>query len=59
MRNASNNSNFSILGKLGSGMAYTVKMLLLNEYTQNKKIIIIDPECEYNKIQKSREGNDR
>lgn len=41
------NSNWTILGKPGTGKSYTAKMLLLREYMQGAKIIIIDPEREY------------
>ena len=41
------NSNWTILGKPGTGKSYTAKMLLLREYAQGAKIIIIDPEREY------------
>lgn len=41
------NSNWTILGKPGTGKSYTAKMLLLREYIQGAKVIIIDPEREY------------
>lgn len=50
------NSNWTILGKSGTGKSYTAKMLLLREYAQGAKIIIIDPEREYRKMCKAFEG---
>ncbi|WP_043883835.1 VirB4 family type IV secretion system protein [Caldanaerobacter subterraneus] len=41
------NSNITILAKPGSGKSFTAKMLLLREYMQGSRIIIIDPEREY------------
>lgn len=47
------NSNWTILGKPGTGKSYTAKMLLLREYAQGAKIIIIDPEREYRQMCRS------
>lgn len=44
------NSNWTILGKPGTGKSYFAKMLLLREYAQGARIIIIDPEREYRKM---------
>ena len=41
------NSNITILAKSGAGKSFTAKMLLLREYMQGSRIIIIDPEREY------------
>lgn len=41
------NSNLTVLGKPGTGKSFTSKMLLLREYIQGAKVIIIDPEREY------------
>lgn len=41
------NSNWTILGKPGTGKSYLAKMLLLREYAQGARVIIIDPEREY------------
>ncbi|EGD51623.1 type IV secretory pathway VirB4 components-like protein [Thermoanaerobacter ethanolicus JW 200] len=41
------NSNWTILAKPGAGKSFTAKMLLLREYMQGSRIIIIDPEREY------------
>ena len=40
------NSNWTILGKPGTGKSYLAKMLLLREYAQGARVIIIDPERE-------------
>lgn len=44
------NSNWTILGKPGTGKSYLAKMLLLREYAQGARVIIIDPEREYKKM---------
>lgn len=44
------NSNWTILGKPGTGKSYLAKMLLLREYAQGARVIIIDPEREYRKM---------
>ncbi|CFX16343.1 AAA+ ATPase domain [Syntrophomonas zehnderi OL-4] len=44
------NSNWTILGKPGTGKSYLAKMLLLREYAKGARIIIIDPEREYRKM---------
>ncbi|WP_374713232.1 VirB4 family type IV secretion system protein [Symbiobacterium terraclitae] len=44
------NSNWTILAKPGAGKSFAVKTLLLREYAQGTKIIIIDPEREYRRI---------
>jgi len=44
------NSNWTILGIPGVGKSSTVKHILLNEYAQGTKIIIIDPEREYKEL---------
>lgn len=41
------NSNWTILGKPGMGKSTAVKKVLLNQYAQGYKVIIIDPEREY------------
>jgi len=44
------NSNWTILGKPGTGKSYLAKMLLLREYAQGARVIIIDPEREYKEM---------
>jgi len=39
-----------ILGRSGSGKSYATKLYLLREWMQGARIIIIDPEREYNNI---------
>lgn len=41
------NSNIVIIGTSGGGKSYATKKILLNEYLNGAKIIIIDPESEY------------
>lgn len=41
------NSNFVIMAKSGAGKSFAVKMLVLREWCQGTKFIIIDPEREY------------
>ncbi|MBS3949554.1 MAG: ATP-binding protein [Peptococcaceae bacterium] len=41
------NSNLTILAKPGAGKSYAAKMLVLREYLQGSRVIIIDPEREY------------
>ena len=51
------NSNWTILGKSGVGKSYGAKMLLLREYIQGAKVIIIDPEREYKNLCKKLGGS--
>ncbi len=51
------NSNWTILGKPGTGKSYLVKMLLLREYAQGARVIIIDPEREYKEMCQLLGGN--
>lgn len=44
------NSNWTVLGKPGTGKSTAVKKLLANEYAQGSKVIVIDPEREYKNI---------
>lgn len=41
------NSNAMIIGKSGSGKSYFLKSLIVNEWSNNTRIIICDPEAEY------------
>ncbi len=51
------NSNAFILGKSGSGKTYFLKNLLINEWSNNTRIIICDPEAEYLNIVRNLNGN--
>lgn len=51
------NSNMTILGRPGVGKSTTVKKILLNEYAQGTKIIILDPEREYKDLCENLEGD--
>lgn len=44
------NSNWLVLGKSGVGKTTAVKKILLNNYAQGCKVIVIDPEREYQKL---------
>jgi len=44
------NPNMVTLGRSGSGKSYATKLYLLREWMQGARIIIIDPEREYNNI---------
>lgn len=44
------NSNWTILAKPGAGKSFAAKMLLLREFIQGSRIIIIDPEREYKEM---------
>ena len=50
------NTNWTILGVPGVGKSATVKHIFLNEYSQGTKIIIIDPEREYQDLCKNLNG---
>lgn len=41
------NSNWLILAKPGAGKSFTVKMMILRELAQGRKVIVIDPDREY------------
>lgn len=51
------NSNAMIIGKSGSGKSFFLKNLILNEWANNTKVIILDPEAEYLKLTKNLSGN--
>lgn len=54
--NSRTNSNMTIVGKSGSGKSMTIKKLILNEYMLGRKVIIVDPEREYDKLTTSLDG---
>lgn len=41
------NSNAMIIGKSGSGKSFFLKSLILNEWANNTRVIVCDPEAEY------------
>lgn len=47
------NSNAVIFGTSGSGKSFFTKLLLLNIYSQNSRIFILDPENEYQTLAKN------
>lgn len=47
------NSNMVIFGKPGSGKSIFTKLLLLNLYSENSRIFILDPENEYQTLAKN------
>ena len=51
------NSNSFIIGKSGSGKTYFTKNLLVNEWSNNTRIIICDPEAEYSNLVRKLDGN--
>lgn len=51
------NSNGFIIGKSGSGKSYFLKNLILNEWANDTRIIVLDPEAEYLNITRSLSGN--
>ena len=51
------NSNAFVIGKSGSGKTYFLKNLLINEWSNNTRIMICDPEAEYTSITRSLKGN--
>lgn len=51
------NSNAMIIGKSGSGKSFFLKNLILNEWANSSRVIILDPEAEYLKLTKNLSGN--
>lgn len=51
------NSNAMIIGKSGSGKSFFLKNLILNEWANGTRVIILDPEAEYLKLTKNLSGN--
>ena len=46
-RKSVSNSNGMIIGKSGSGKSFFLKSLIANEWANDTRIIILDPEAEY------------
>lgn len=51
------NSNAMIIGKSGSGKSFFLKNLILNEWSNDTRIILLDPEAEYLKLTSNLKGN--
>ena len=51
------NSNGFIIGKSGSGKSYFLKNLILNEWANDTRVIILDPEAEYLALSRNLSGN--
>lgn len=51
------NSNMTVLGRPGVGKSTLVKKILLNEYANGTKIIILDPEREYKDLCENLKGD--
>ncbi len=55
--NLYHNSNAMVIGKSGSGKSFFLKNLIVNEWSNNTRIIICDPEAEYLNLTKNLGGN--
>lgn len=51
------NSNGFVIGKSGSGKSYFLKNLIVNEWANDTRIIVLDPEAEYLNVTRSLSGN--
>ena len=51
------NSNAMIIGKSGSGKSFFLKNLILNEWANNTRVIVCDPENEYVTLTRNLKGN--
>ena len=51
------NSNAMIIGKSGSGKSFFLKNLILNEWANGTRIIVLDPEAEYLALTRNLCGN--
>ncbi len=51
------NSNAMIIGKSGSGKSYFLKNLILNEWANGTRVIVLDPEAEYLALTRNLSGN--
>lgn len=51
------NSNAMIIGKSGSGKSFFLKSLLLNEWANGTRVIVLDPEAEYLNLTRNLHGN--
>lgn len=51
------NSNAMIIGKSGSGKSFFLKSLLLNEWANSTRVVVLDPEAEYLALTRNLHGN--
>lgn len=51
------NSNAMVIGKSGSGKSFFLKNLILNEWANDTRVIILDPEAEYVYLTHQVDGN--
>ena len=51
------NSNAMIIGQSGAGKSFFLKTLILNEWSNNTRIIVLDPEDEYLTLTRNLKGN--
>lgn len=51
------NSNGFVIGKSGSGKSFFLKNLILNEWTNGTRVIVLDPEAEYLALTRNLYGN--
>jgi hypothetical protein len=51
------NSNGMIIGKSGSGKSFFLKNFILNEWANDTRVIVLDPEAEYLSLTKNLNGN--
>lgn len=51
------NSNAMIIGKSNSGKSFFLKSLILNEWANNTRVIVCDPEAEYLTLTRNLKGN--
>lgn len=51
------NSNAMVIGKSGSGKSFFLKNLILNEWANNTRVILCDPEAEYLTLTRNLKGN--
>ena len=51
------NSNGMIIGKSGSGKSFFLKNFILNEWANDTRVIVLDPEAEYLSLTKNLSGN--
>lgn len=51
------NSNAFVIGNSGSGKTFFLKTLIINEWSNDTRVIICDPEAEYHTLTKKLSGN--